>query len=99
MFPCTSTGTFAVVNWTNVHGLYFGVGSSGNAWLQVARHDGSPATYNLILQSAGGKVGIGTTNPQALLDVNGSINVAGNINAKFQDVAEWVTSSEQLPTC
>ncbi len=45
-----------------------------------------------------GYVGINQTNPQALLDVNGSINVSGNINAKFQDVAEWVPSSEKLPT-
>ncbi|SRR6266496_2727328 len=45
-----------------------------------------------------GYVGIGTTTPGAKLDVNGSINVSGNINAKFQDVAEWVPSSEKLPT-
>src|SRR6266446_1597073 len=45
-----------------------------------------------------GNVGIGTMTPSAKLDVNGSINVSGNINAKFQDVAEWVTSSEKLPT-
>lgn len=43
-----------------------------------------------------GDVGIGTTTPTAKLDVNGSINVAGNINAKYQDVAEWVESSVRL---
>ena len=45
-----------------------------------------------------GNVGIGTTTPSELLDVNGSIHVSGNINAKFQDVAEWVPSTEKLPT-
>jgi hypothetical protein len=44
-----------------------------------------------------GKVGVGTSNPQAALDVNGNINVSGNINAKYQDVAEWVQSRQQLP--
>jgi hypothetical protein len=53
---------------------------------------------DVIYGSNTGNVGIGMTNPQFKLDVNGSINVSGNINAKFQDVAEWVRSSEQLPT-
>jgi hypothetical protein len=51
-----------------------------------------------------GTVGIGTTSPnsQYKLDVGGNINSSGtitgnNIVAKYQDVAEWVPSSEQLP--
>jgi hypothetical protein len=40
-----------------------------------------------------GNVGVGTTNPQARLDVNGSLSVSGNIAAKYQDVAEWVEAS------
>jgi len=50
----------------------------------------------------GGNVGIGTTSPGYKLDVNGNTNVSGNItasgtiNAKYQDVAEWVPSSEHL---
>src|SRR5882724_4768623 len=53
-----------------------------------------------------GNVGIGTPSPGQKLDVVGNINVSGTgagnitasgtINAKYQDVAEWVPASEQL---
>jgi hypothetical protein len=43
-----------------------------------------------------GFVGIGTTAPTAKLDVNGNINVTGSINAKYQDIAEWVPSTQAL---
>ncbi|HZS10467.1 MAG TPA: hypothetical protein VFD58_36905 [Blastocatellia bacterium] len=43
-----------------------------------------------------GNVGIGTTSPQAKLDVAGDLNVTGNIAAKYQDVAEWVPARQPL---
>ncbi|MDQ3742960.1 MAG: rod shape-determining protein MreC [Acidobacteriota bacterium] len=56
-----------------------------------------------------GKVGIGTTNPGAnyKLDVNGNANITGTlnatgaitgatVNATYQDVAEWVPSTQKL---
>jgi len=45
---------------------------------------------------AGGRVGIGVQSPQNMLHVGGSITVDGNVNAKYQDVAEWVMSTDQL---
>jgi hypothetical protein len=50
----------------------------------------------------GGNVGIGTTAPSATLHVQGTarvtgnLTVDGNIAAKYQDVAEWVASSQAL---
>jgi hypothetical protein len=41
-----------------------------------------------------GNVGIGVVpNGASRLQVSGNINVTGNINAKYQDIAEWVPSS------
>lgn len=49
-----------------------------------------------VLMLGGGNVGIGTAGPTEKLEVVGNIKVSGNINAKYQDVAEWVESSQDL---
>ena len=57
---------------------------------------------NLYLQPGGGSVGIGTASPTSTLHVvgsgffTGSLTVNGNLAAKYQDVAEWVESSQEL---
>jgi hypothetical protein len=43
-----------------------------------------------------GNVGVGTSAPASKLHVAGDITVDGNINAKYQDVAEWVPSKQKL---
>src|SRR5581483_6757631 len=53
------------------------------------------ATQRMTLDSAG-NLGIGVASPTKKLDVAGDINVSGNINAKYQDVAEWVSSQPDL---
>ena len=68
-----------------------GLGATG-----LAFGTGFGAVSPKMLIDNSGYVGIGTTTPTAKLDVNGSINVSGNINAKYQDVAEWVPSTQAL---
>ena len=45
--------------------------------------------------AANGNVGIGIS-PSTKLHVNGDVTVTGNIAAKYQDIAEWVESSQEL---
>lgn len=58
-------------------------------------------TRNLIVDTSG-KVGIGTTTPDSKLHVTGNAHVTGdlqvdgNIAAKYQDLAEYVRTSESL---
>src|SRR5215207_2720124 len=57
----------------------------------------SVANVPIVMSTnSGGRVGIGTTAPASALHVVGDITVSGNINAKYQDVAEWVPSVQKL---
>lgn len=60
------------------------------------------ATAGSTINYSNGNVGIATSTPTEKLHVTGNvkvtgnIDVGGNINAKYQDMAEWVESSQQL---
>ncbi|HXQ68919.1 MAG TPA: hypothetical protein VN844_00405 [Pyrinomonadaceae bacterium] len=59
-------------------------------------------TSGTTVNYATGNVGIATASPTEKLHVtgnvkvSGNIDVGGNINAKYQDMAEWVESSQEL---
>ncbi|MDX6502462.1 MAG: hypothetical protein QOG23_5726 [Blastocatellia bacterium] len=75
-------------------------GDCKTAWSQVGGSQWNNGS-NSISYSAG-NVGIGTSAPTVKLHVvgdgrvTGNLTVDGNIAAKYQDMAEWVPSSEQL---
>jgi hypothetical protein len=70
---------------------------------QISAFTSAGVGSELYLNTAGGNVGIGTTSPIAKLHVagdgkfTGNLTVDGNLAAKYQDVAEWVDSSQALP--
>jgi hypothetical protein len=62
--------------------------------------DARQGQHRFVIDAVG-NVGIGKTSPTVKLDVDGDLTVSGTINggtinAKYQDVAEWVESSQKL---
>lgn len=86
--PSDSTSIPAV----SVRGNAAGAPLSNSPIFTVATNSGS----ELFRVGATGNVGIGTVSPSTKLHVVGDITVTGNINAKYQDVAEWVPSRQKL---
>ncbi len=83
-------------NWTNTaNGTYLTFNTTANG-------TATPGGAERLRVDNVGRVGIGTSNPGSLLDVAGDINVtgnaviAGNIAAKYQDVAEWVDAAKPI---
>jgi hypothetical protein len=58
---------------------------------------GSALAWNERMRiDSAGNMGVGTAAPEAKLHVVGDLKVSGNISAKYQDVAEWVPSTQKL---
>ena len=62
---------FTLSSVDNNHGLYTGIVSNGNVWLQVTRNDTSAIAYDLLLNPSGGDVAIGDATTAAMLDIGG----------------------------
>ena len=70
----TQTGIFRIQN-SNNNVLDFGnIQATGTAWLQATYSPGLTNNYAIALNPNGGKVGIGTSAPVALLSLGGDIN-------------------------
>jgi hypothetical protein len=79
--PTLGSGTIganAILSANGLYGLYTGVASEGWVWQQVQRNDSNNTVYSLILQPLGGNVGIGTTDPSAILHTTGVSSSSGS---------------------
>ena len=76
--------------------------SSSGSTIPVLQVEGSNGSTVGLSALANGNVGIGTASPTSSLHVvgngtiTGNLTVSGNLAAKYQDVAEWVESSQEL---
>jgi hypothetical protein len=76
-------------------GFFLDGGTAGLGSGKFGLHDYTASAWRMVFDTAG-NVGIGTTAPANKLHVAGNITVDGNVNAKYQDLAEWVDSSQEL---
>ena len=51
------------------YGMLLGTLNTGAGWIQQGRYDGTATSYPLSLNPNGGKIGIGATNPNWLLEI------------------------------
>jgi hypothetical protein len=103
-FNDNNNATKGFVGYTGANGTgsrYTGIINTDGDYLGLGTTNPTPVYFFLggmpaHIMAANGNVGIGTTAPAAKLHVAGDIRIDGNINAKWQDVAEWVPASGKL---
>jgi hypothetical protein len=106
--PTWGMGGVWLPNHTFTGGWLFGTDNGGKALIrygsstneQGAMTTAKDGTVGLAIDTAG-NVGIGTSTPNFKLEVVGNANftgtvTGGNIQAKYQDVAEWVPAANDL---
>jgi hypothetical protein len=76
--------------------IYFDNGAITFATAPTGAAGAAAALTSRLTVLNNGNVGIGTESPTTKFHVVGDVMVTGNIGAKYQDVAEWVESSEVL---
>ena len=87
----TTTGNkFGIFGENDARGNFSSVGTVSNNAFSIKTNN-----QERITVTPGGRVGIGTTNPGAELDVNGTIS-GDNVTANYQDLAEWAPSTQEL---
>lgn len=64
--------------------------------LRLNMNNGSTTKADVMTILSSGKVGIGKDTPTEALDVVGNIRATGSVSATYQDVAEWVPSTQKL---
>jgi hypothetical protein len=77
-----TVGAQAVLYSNGLFGMYTGVSSSGDTWMQSQRNDADTSAYDILLNPLGGNVGIGTTSPAYKLQVGDNGVADGNIAMK-----------------
>lgn len=87
----------------NTYGIGVSAGSMDFGVSPTAGYNWYSGGAHKMALTGSGNVGIGTNAPTSKLHVvgdgrvTGNLTVDGNIAAKYQDLAEWVPASEQIP--
>ena len=78
--PGNLKGDIVSIGTPGYYGLHLWNEGSGDGFIQVGRSDGNAIAYNLVLQSLGGNILIGTTTDNGYkLDVNGRGHYSGDL--------------------
>ena len=88
--PLDVFGSSRVYNSTNDTGLTVNCGNGTFATIE-AMNNANTTKRNVCISAYGGNVGIGTTNPQAALDVSGAIRVSGGITTTYSTLPTFTS--------